>query len=34
MGVTHTEDESKALAEEEQFLDGPAEDGEMFMRPG
>jgi len=34
VGVTHTEDESKALAEEEQFLDGPAEDGEMFMRPG
>ena len=32
--VTHTEDEAKALAEEEQFLDGPAEDGEMFMRPG
>merc|ERR1719431_2564889 len=32
--VTHTEDEGKALAEEDQFLDGPAEDGEMFMRPG
>ena len=32
--VTHTEDEAKALAEEDQFLDGPAEDGEMFMRPG
>jgi len=34
VGVTHTEDEAKALAEEEQIMDGPAEDGEMFLRPG
>lgn len=32
--VTHTEDEAKALAEEEQVEDGPAENGEMFLRPG
>jgi len=32
--VTHTEEEAKALAEEEQIQDGPAEDGSMFMRPG
>jgi len=32
--VTHTEEEAKALAEEEQVKDGPAEDGSMFMRPG
>jgi ubiquinol-cytochrome c reductase cytochrome c1 subunit len=34
VGVSHTEEEAKALAEEDQFRDGPAEDGEMFMRPG
>jgi len=34
IGVSHTEEEVKALAEEEQVMDGPAEDGEMFMRPG
>jgi len=32
--ITHTEEEAKALAEEEQVLDGPNQDGEMFMRPG
>jgi len=34
VGVTHTEEEAKALAEEEQVLDGPDESGEMFLRPG
>jgi len=34
VNVTHTEDEAKALAEEEQIEDGPSEDGEMFQRPG
>jgi len=32
--VSHTEQESKAEAEESQTLDGPDEAGEMFMRPG
>ena len=34
VGVSHTEEESKAEAEEIQTLDGPDESGEMFMRPG
>ncbi|XP_062897030.1 cytochrome c1, heme protein, mitochondrial [Mobula hypostoma] len=34
VGVTHTEDEAKALAEEIEVLDGPDENGEMFTRPG
>jgi ubiquinol-cytochrome c reductase cytochrome c1 subunit len=34
VGVTHTEAEAKAEAEESQVLDGPNEEGEMFMRPG
>jgi len=34
IGVSHTEEEVKAMAEEDQFLDGPDESGEMFMRPG
>ncbi|XP_061463196.1 cytochrome c1, heme protein, mitochondrial isoform X2 [Rhineura floridana] len=34
VGVTHTEAEAKALAEEYQMQDGPNENGEMFMRPG
>jgi len=33
-GVSHTEEEVKAMAEEDQFLDGPDEAGEMFERPG
>jgi len=32
--VTHTVDEAKALAEEDQVLDGPNQDGDMFLRPG
>ncbi|NP_001153450.1 cytochrome c1, heme protein, mitochondrial isoform X1 [Nasonia vitripennis] len=34
VGVTHTEDEAKALAEEIQVQDGPNDVGEYFMRPG
>jgi len=34
VGVSHTETEAKAEAEESQALDGPDESGEMFMRPG
>jgi len=34
VGVSHTEAEAKAEAEESQTLDGPDESGEMFMRPG
>ncbi|XP_061335078.1 cytochrome c1, heme protein, mitochondrial [Pezoporus flaviventris] len=34
IGVSHTEAEAKALAEEVQVLDGPDENGEMFLRPG
>lgn len=34
IGVSHTEAEAKALAEEVQILDGPDENGEMFLRPG
>jgi ubiquinol-cytochrome c reductase cytochrome c1 subunit len=34
VGVSHTELEAKAEAEEVQVQDGPDESGEMFMRPG
>ncbi|KAK2586936.1 hypothetical protein KPH14_009865 [Odynerus spinipes] len=34
VGVTHTETEAKALAEEIQVKDGPDATGEYFMRPG
>merc|ERR1711976_992816 len=34
VGVSHTEAEAKAEAEEVQVQDGPDETGEMFMRPG
>lgn len=34
VGVSHTEEEAKAEAEEAQVQDGPDENGEMFMRPG
>ncbi|XP_027003084.2 cytochrome c1, heme protein, mitochondrial isoform X2 [Tachysurus fulvidraco] len=34
VGVSHTEEEAKALAEEIEVLDGPDEAGEMFTRPG
>ncbi|CAI9607861.1 unnamed protein product [Staurois parvus] len=34
VGVSHTEAEVKALAEEFEILDGPDDNGEMFTRPG
>ncbi|KAI7895446.1 cytochrome C1 family-domain-containing protein [Mucor mucedo] len=34
IGVSHSEDEVKAMAEEFEYQDGPDEQGEMFMRPG
>ncbi|KXN72522.1 hypothetical protein CONCODRAFT_75215 [Conidiobolus coronatus NRRL 28638] len=34
IGVSHTEDEAKALAEEFEFTDGPNDVGDMFERPG
>ncbi|NWV78138.1 CY1 protein, partial [Dasyornis broadbenti] len=34
IGVTHTEAEAKALAEEVEVQDGPDENGELFLRPG
>lgn len=34
VGVSHTLDEAKALAEEIEVVDGPNDQGEMFTRPG
>lgn len=34
VGVSHTEDEVKTIAEEVEVVDGPDENGEMFTRPG
>lgn len=34
MGVSHTVDEVKAMAEEVEYTDGPDDQGEMFQRPG
>lgn len=34
VGVSHTQEEARALAEEIQVTDGPDEDGNMFQRPG
>lgn len=34
VGVSHTEDEAKALAAEYEIEDGPDDKGEMFKRPG
>ncbi|KAI0372727.1 hypothetical protein BV20DRAFT_963797 [Pilatotrama ljubarskyi] len=34
VGVSHTVDEVKAMAEEVEYEDGPNDQGEMFMRPG
>lgn len=34
VGVSHTEDEVKTLAEEIEVVDGPDDNGEMFTRPG
>ncbi len=34
VGVTHTVDETKVMAEEVEYEDGPDDNGEMFQRPG
>eukprot|EP00842_Homolaphlyctis_polyrhiza_P000272 jgi/Hompol1/1245/HPOL_001761-RA len=34
VGVSHTEEEAKAMAAEYEYKDGPDETGEYFMRPG
>ncbi|KAH9940928.1 cytochrome C1 family-domain-containing protein [Epithele typhae] len=34
VGVSHSVDETKALAEEVEYEDGPNDQGEMFQRPG
>lgn len=34
VGVTHTEEQAKAEAEEAMVTDGPDEQGNMFKRPG
>ena len=34
VGVSHSEEEAKALAAEQNFQDGPDETGDMFERPG
>ncbi len=34
VGVSHSVDEVKAMAEEVEYEDGPNDDGEMFQRPG
>ncbi|XP_066139344.1 cytochrome c1, heme protein, mitochondrial-like [Euwallacea fornicatus] len=34
VGVSHTEEEAKAEAEEQMITDGPNEQGNMFQRPG
>jgi ubiquinol-cytochrome c reductase cytochrome c1 subunit len=34
VGVSHTADEARAMAEEVEYQDGPNDAGEMFTRPG
>ena len=34
VGVSHTADEARAMAEEVEYEDGPNDQGEMFQRPG
>ena len=34
VGVSHTEAEVKAMAEENEYTDGPNDVGDMFQRPG
>ncbi|KAJ8585986.1 cytochrome c1, component of the mitochondrial respiratory chain [Rhizopogon salebrosus TDB-379] len=34
VGVSHTADEARALAEDVEYTDGPDDKGEMFQRPG
>lgn len=34
VGVSHTAEETRALAEEVEYTDGPDDNGDMFQRPG
>jgi ubiquinol-cytochrome c reductase cytochrome c1 subunit len=34
VGVSHTADEAREMAEAVEYQDGPNSEGEMFMRPG
>jgi ubiquinol-cytochrome c reductase cytochrome c1 subunit len=34
VGVSHTEDEVREMAEEFEYTDGPNDEGEYFQRPG
>ena len=34
VGVSHTVDEVKTMAEEAEYEDGPNDEGDMFQRPG
>lgn len=34
VGVSHTADEARVMAEEHEYTDGPNAEGEMFQRPG
>jgi ubiquinol-cytochrome c reductase cytochrome c1 subunit len=34
VGVSHTEDEARIMAEEFEYADGPDDEGEYFQRPG
>ncbi|CAG8553745.1 4727_t:CDS:10 [Ambispora leptoticha] len=34
VGVSHTVEEAKAMAQEFEYTDGPNDEGEMFLRPG
>ncbi|KAF8199137.1 cytochrome C1 family-domain-containing protein [Pholiota molesta] len=34
VGVSHTADEARAMAEEVEYTDGPDSEGQMFQRPG
>ena len=34
VGVSHTADEARSMAEEVEYTDGPDAEGEMFQRPG
>lgn len=34
VGVSHTADEARVMAEEFEYTDGPNAEGEMFQRPG
>ena|SRR6266540_3014215 len=34
VGVSHTADETRVMAEEHEYTDGPNAEGDMFQRPG